>query len=151
MRLQGRWHGALGAPGDSTSIFIDVDTLAGRLIAEADIPGQEVRDFPLDIEVISDTVRFHLSRSGTEGPVLTFVVPARGTVLNGTFTDSGTKLPARLSRMGPPKISPALLSILSDSPNAFDVTVLSPDARELREQFNQHADHVRLVMLLSPT
>ena len=59
MRLVGRWHGTLGEPQDSTIVVIDVDTLAGgHWIAESDIPSHDVHDFPLNTEVIGDTVHF---------------------------------------------------------------------------------------------
>lgn len=151
-RLQGRWHGTLGARQDSTIVVIDVYTLArGRWIAEADIPSQDVRDFPLSIDLSGDTVRFQLSRSGREGPVLRVVLSRRGDALIGTFAQEGSETPARLSRIGRPDISDELRSMSGDPSGKHGLTVLSGDSRELRESFNAHADRVRLVMLLSPT
>ena len=83
--------------------------------------------------------------------MLTAVLSAGGDELNGTFAESGTEMPARLSRVGPPEISEELRSMSRDASGKFDVTVLSADARELYQHFNAHADRVRLVMLLSPT
>ena len=149
--LRGRWQGVLGDDADSTIVIIDADTLAGRVIAEATIPDQEVSDFPLGVDVDRDSVRFQLSRSGTGGPVLTLALPVRGKIMRGRYRDGATALPARFQRVSAPEISSTLLAISRDSPDALDVTVLSKDASELREHFNAHADRVRLVILLSPT
>ena len=83
--------------------------------------------------------------------MLTAVLSTPGDEMNGVLVQDGTELPAHLSRSGPPEISEELRSMSRDASGKFDVTVLSADARELREAFNAHADRVRLVMLLSPT
>lgn len=150
--LRGRWHGTIGTPPDSASVFIDVDTIGGhRLIAEADIPAQALSDFPLEVELARDTLRFHWSRAALDGPVLSAITPPLGDTMSALFSQGGTGSPLRLTRIGPPRISDFLRDVSRGASNGRDITVLSDGAGPLREHFNANSDKVRLLLLLSPT
>lgn len=152
-RFAGLWQGAVvyGEARFEIEVLVELALDAeGRLAGTIDLPIYRIQYRPLeDVAVDGDRVSFLFRNySETRGPDAPYTfegtLSADRRTIAGDFTEFTGKKPFRLERIGEP---------FSERPPVVDppLEVLSPAGDELRAAFNRDADHVRLVLLMSPT
>jgi hypothetical protein len=158
-RIDGLWTGIiLYDPAQvelETTVEIALDA-QGNPGGTIDLPSQRMkhhplRDFKIDGRKVSFTFYHNSERRGPSSPfVFDGEISASGRVIEGIFAgfyneEKGTdRVPFRFERVGEAGDElpePARLPLLS----------LSPSGAELRDDFNRHADAVRILILISPT
>jgi len=150
----GLYQGAILYRPGSTELEILVElgaTAGGELAGTLDMPAypdvtfKPLENFRVEGREISFSYRHD---SEIRGPDALFAfegeLSADGQTLSGEFLETRGRIPFELQRIGDPGAPrPELIP--------QPVTDLSAGAAELRDAFNAHPDHARLVILLSPT
>ena len=143
--MAGHWEGFLYHPEDTLEVILDIDRLEdGGWIGEVSIPAQGLRDFPVDVELRGDSVTMRVSNV-----VITGVFADDR--FEGTMGEGAETMAITLERTGTAEISEERLAFEAIHIDTTTVYPLSSDGSELREVFNRDADHVRLLLLLSPS
>jgi hypothetical protein len=140
-RFEGRWEGGIVlakgvSEGDLVlQFFANPD---GKLVGLASLPILNIEDHPLaKVKVEGNQVSF-IYEDETGSSRVKGTLSADGNRIEGEMQEKDKSMPIYLKRKAAPVLSQQL-------------GVLSPDGRELREQFNRDAGHVRLLVMLSPT
>ena len=145
----GQWRGVVPGEEDSLEVVLDIDSLAGEgWVGELDLPAHDSFDYPV-IVTVADTGLF--LRFPTDDATFAGRLSADGATLSGTGRHGDREFPLVLHRVAAPHLSKGLLGFLAAADDSTAVRRLSPDAAELRDDFNAAADHARLILLLSPT
>lgn len=154
--LEGLWQGEIVYSPAQIELDMIVEigaTPEGELTGTIDVPSQHIKYHPLsEISINGAAVAFDFIRDteGRKGAEFFFAgeISAAGDVVTGTFTgwhtDGGqNQAPFTLRRIGDPG---------SDRPEEHrrPLHELSDSCAELRQAFDA-SDHVRLVLLLSPS
>jgi copper chaperone CopZ len=143
----GQWRAQVESDGSQVEIILDISTLNGeRWVGEIDIPDEGLEDYPLEVRVTADSLHVRFGSIAFDG-----VVSADGTTFTALVVIGDESEIVELTRAGDPEFSETFLELeaVADDPDA--VQALSGSGEELREQFNQDTDKVRLLMLLAPS
>lgn len=153
-RFSGLFHGAVLYRPGGTELEIVVELAPGpdgELVGTLSMPAyEEVTYKPLESFRVDGREIYFNYRHDSEirGPDALYEFEGElsedGEVLTGEFLEARGRIPFRLERIGDPG-SPGLR--LEKRP----LHDLQPSGEALAEAFNQHRDHARLVLLLSPT
>jgi len=146
--IEGHWVGVLNEGTDSLMRFdVDIARFRRTWIAEVD-DDRGMTDYPVGVNVTSQSNVLLRLRPGVDfrGRLTPDRQALEGELMLGDF-----RRPLVLSREGRAKISQARLDFEALPPGTDRITVLSPDSRELKRDFNRDRSKVRLVALLSPT
>ncbi len=155
--LEGLWHGEIvySAAQTELEIIVEIGTdPQGNLGGTIDVPSQHMKFHQLsDASIDGADVEIGFIRDTEKRQGAHFVfdgeMSADGQVIAGIFTgwytdENNNKAPFQIRRLGDPG---------SERPadRRGPLHELSDDCEEARQAFNETDDHVRLVLLLSPT
>ncbi|HEX3554515.1 MAG TPA: hypothetical protein VIA62_14925 [Thermoanaerobaculia bacterium] len=140
-RFEGRWEGAIvtvRAVQEGDIVLQLIANPDGKLVGLASLPIAHVEDHPLlEVKAQGSELSF-VYRDDAGSSLVKATLSADGKRLDGDMEEAGKHYAIYFKR----KPAPVL---------AHPVRNLSLDGHELREQFNRDADHVRLLVMLSPT
>lgn len=155
--LEGLWHGEIVYSTAQTELEIIVEIGTdpqGALAGTIDVPSQHMKFYQLsDASIDGAVVEIGFIRDTEKRQGAHFVfegeMSADGQEITGIFTgwytdENNNKAPFQIRRLGDPG---------SERPTdrRGPLLELSDDCEEARQAFNETDDHVRLVLLLSPT
>jgi hypothetical protein len=151
--FEGLWQGAVVYQPARLELEVLIELALGgdgRLAGTIDLPIYKIRYRPLEeLRVEGRSISFlfrNTSETRGENAPYTFSgeLAADGGSISGEFTEFTGKKPFRIERIG---------DAFAEHPEPVDppLGALAPAGDELRAAFNRDADHVRLVLLLSPT
>jgi copper chaperone CopZ len=146
-RAAGQWQAEVESDGRQIEIILDIGTLNGtRWIGEIDIPKEGLEDYPLEVEVWGDSLSARFGSLFFKG-----LISEDGSTYTVVLEVGDESETVELHRIGDPDFSETFLQLeaVADDPDA--VRHLSANGEELREQFNEDSDKVRLLMLLAPS
>ena len=155
--FEGLWAGQiLYAPAQvELELWVELATDAeGNLVGNLDVPSQKMKFYPLtSVEQQGHEIKFDFHKDGERKKNAHFFFEGKlsedGTELSGIFTgwhddDGNNRVPFELKKTDAAfgeRPEPVLRPLVD----------LASSNAELKEVFNEDADNVRLVMLLSPT
>jgi hypothetical protein len=154
--LEGLWHGEIIYSPARIELEVIVEIAAtseGELVGTIDVPSQKMKYYPLsDASIDGTAASFGFVRDTEERQGVHFAfageMAAGGEAITGTFTgwytdENDNQAPFHIRRIGEPG---------SERPEdrRGPLHELSDGCAELRQAFDA-SDHVRLVLLLSPT
>lgn len=98
--VAGEWNGTIEIPGQSLEVVVKLE-MGERWSGTFDIPLQGVKGFPLkDIVVSVPEVLFSMGGGVPGSPAFSLKLQEGGTVLSGTFSQSGATFPATFTKVG---------------------------------------------------
>ena len=155
--LEGLWHGEIIYSPAQVELEVIVEVAKdpqGELTGTVDVPSQHMKFYPLsDAGIDGGAVEIAFVRDTEQRQDARFVFDGTmaddGQTIEGTFTgwytdENNNQAPFQIRRLGPAG---------SERPadRQGPLRELSDDCREAKQAFNDSSDHVRLVLLLSPT
>lgn len=155
--LEGLWHGEIIYSPAQIELEVIVEIAAtpeGELVGTIDVPSQKMKYYQLSEAAIDGSaVSFGFVRDTEERQGVHFVFAGEmsdgGEVITGTFTgwytdENNNQAPFHVRRIGEPGDQ-------RPEDRRGPLHELSDRCAELRQAFDASDDHVRLVLLLSPT
>ncbi len=137
--------------GNTSELVLDIGAVGERWIAEFDLLDFGVENYPVKVVRQDGVVQMFLTAIGSE---FTGEVSEDGGRLSGTgrrASDGETESLEFRRVATEPSFSADFMALETAADDPSLVEVLGPDAKALRERFNEDADRTRLLMLLSPT
>jgi hypothetical protein len=135
------------SPAETIHVRLELGRFDSLWVGEADAVELGAENYPVAVEFAPPSLRLRFSGTDADFEGL---LRSQNRGIAGALRFNDEVYGLELTRQGESQFSPTFLALMAAG-DTHDLTVLSPQAEELRAQFESETERTRLVLLLAPT